>query len=54
MQQANLRGLSLRAIAQELGIYRNTAQKYSLAESPPMRLFNIAPQVPSPDAEPAD
>ncbi len=29
------RSLSLRAIARELGIHRNTARRYTLAESPP-------------------
>ena len=42
---------SLRAIARELGIHRNTAQKYAQAESLPVRLINITPQAPSPDAE---
>ena len=37
VQQARLRGLSLRAIARELGIHRNTARKYALANSPPLR-----------------
>ena len=32
MQQAKLRGLSLRAIARELGIHRNTVHKYALAD----------------------
>ena len=37
VQQARLRGLSLRAIARELRIHRNTARKYALAKSPPLR-----------------
>ena len=37
VQQAKLRGLSIRAIARELGIHRNTARKYALAASPPLR-----------------
>ena len=37
VQQARLRGLSLRAIARELGIHWNTARKYALANSPPLR-----------------
>ncbi len=37
MQQAKLKGLSLRAITRELGIYTNTVRKYALAESPPTR-----------------
>ena len=36
-KQARLRGLSLRAIACELGIHRNTAHKYALTKSPPLR-----------------
>ena len=36
MQQAKLRGLSIRAIARELGIHRNTVRKYAEAKSPPM------------------
>ena len=37
VQQAKLRGLSLRAMARELGIHRNTVRRYALAESPPLR-----------------
>ena len=37
VQEARLRGLSLRAIASELSIHRNTACKYALAKSPPLR-----------------
>ena len=37
VQQARLRGPSLRAIARELGIHRNTARKYALAKSSPLR-----------------
>ncbi len=37
VQQAKRRGLSLRAIARELGIHRDTTRKYALAESPPLR-----------------
>jgi hypothetical protein len=37
VQQAKRRGLSLRAIASELGIHRNTVRKYVLADSPPLR-----------------
>ena len=36
VQQAKLRGLSIRAIARELGIHRNTVRKYAEAKSPPM------------------
>ena len=37
VQQAKRRGLSLRAMALELGVHRNTVRKYALAESPPLR-----------------
>ena len=35
VQKAKRKGLSIRAIARELGIHRNTAKKYMSAESPP-------------------
>ena len=35
IQQARLKGLSLRAIAKELGIARDTVRKYAYAEQPP-------------------
>ena len=42
VQEANARGLSIRGIARELGIHRNTARKYAAAERPPvMALRNI-------------
>ena len=37
IQQARLKGLSLRAIARELGISRDTVRKYAHAESPPTK-----------------
>ena len=37
VQEARARGLSLRAIARELGIHRQTARKYALAKSPPVQ-----------------
>ncbi len=36
VQEARARGLSLRAIARELGIHRETARRYALTESTPM------------------
>ena len=36
VQRAKLRGLSIRAIARELGIHRNTVRTYAEAKSPPM------------------
>ncbi len=37
VQQAKEQGLSLRAIARKLGMDRNTAGKYALAETPPTK-----------------
>ena len=37
VQQAKEQGLSLRAIARRLGMDRNTAGKYALAETPPTK-----------------
>ncbi len=37
VQQAKRRGLSIRGMARELGIHRNTIRKYIYAESPPTR-----------------
>ena len=42
VQQAKLRGLSLRATARELGVHRNTVPKYVLAENPPLRTITNA------------
>ena len=36
VQKAKRKGLSIRGIARELGIHRDTAKKYMNAESPPM------------------
>jgi len=40
VQQARGRGLSLRAIARELGMSRVATRKYALAESPPTKLLS--------------
>ena len=40
VQQAKNQGLSLRAIARELGMSRVAARKYALAESPPTKLLS--------------
>ena len=40
IQQARLKGLSLRAIAKELGIARDTVRKYAYAEQPPTKKLN--------------
>ena len=40
VQQAKSRGLSLRAIARELGMAKNTVGKYLKAESPPTKLLS--------------
>ena len=37
IQKARLKGLSLQAIARELGIARNTVRKYVHAEKPPTK-----------------
>ena len=37
VQQAKKRGLSIRAMARELGIHRHTARRYIDADSPPTR-----------------
>ena len=49
VQQAKLRGLSLRAIARELGIHRNTVRKYAEAKSPPMMRTRVRSRVSQPD-----
>ena len=36
VQKAKRRGLSIRGVARELGIHRDTAKKYMEAESPPL------------------
>ena len=38
VQKAKRRGLSIRRVAREVGILRDTAKKYMEAVSPPMKL----------------
>ena len=45
VQQAKLRGLSIRAIARELGIHRTTVRKYAEVKSPPMVRTRVKPRV---------
>ena len=42
VQQAKLKGMSIRGMARELGIHRNAVRKYIDAESPPTRRAPIA------------
>ena len=49
VQEAKFRGLSLRAIARELGIHRNTVRKYALPESPPLRKIKSSTRTPQPE-----
>ena len=41
VQKAKRRGLSIRGVARELGIHRDTAKKYMEALSPPMKLDRV-------------
>ena len=50
VQQAKLRGLSIRAIARELGIHGNTVRKYAEAKSPPMMRTRSRSRVSQSDA----
>ena len=54
VQEAKLRGLSFRAIARELGIHWNTAKRYALADSPPIRRTTTPAQAQQPGCELAD
>ncbi len=42
VRQAKLKGMSIRGMARELGIHRNTVRKYIDAESPPTRRSPVA------------
>ena len=45
VQQAKLKGMSIRRMARELGIHRVTVRRYIDAESPPTRRFPVASTV---------
>ena len=49
VQQTRLKGLSLRAMARELGVHRNTIRKYALAESPSLRKKKSEASTPQPE-----
>ena len=49
VQQAKLRGLSIRAIARVLGIHRNTVRKYAEAKSPPTMRTRVRSRAPQSD-----
>ncbi len=49
VQQAKLQGLSIRGMARELGIHRDTVRRYIDAESPPTRRSPIASTAASSD-----
>ena len=49
VQQAKLRGLSIRGMAKELGIHRETVRRYIDAESPPTRRSPATPPAPASD-----
>ena len=49
VQQAKLRGLSIRRMAKELGIHRETVRRYIDSESPPARRSPAAPPAPASD-----
>ena len=44
VQKAKRRGLSIRGVARELGIHRDTAKKYMEAASPPMKRSRVVSQ----------
>ena len=44
MQQAKLAGLSIRGMARELGLHRDTVRKYAYAEQPPTKKLSAQEQ----------
>ena len=46
MQKAKRKGLSMRGIARELGIHRDTVKKYMNAERPPVAPSRLTPNGP--------
>ena len=49
VQQAKLQGMSIRRMAKELGIYRDTVRRYIDAETPPTRRTPATPPAPVSD-----
>ena len=49
VQQAKLQGMSIRRMARELGIHRETVRRYIDAESPPTRRIPATPPAPASD-----
>ena len=49
VQQAKLQGMSIRWMARELGIHRDTVRRYIDAESPPTRRTPATPPAPASD-----
>ena len=47
MQQAKLKGMSIRGMVRELGIHRDTVRRYIDAESPPTRRSPATPPAPA-------
>ena len=49
VQQAKLKGVSIRRMARELGIHRDTVRRYIDAETPPTRRTPATPPAPASD-----
>ena len=52
VQQAKLQGMSIRRMARELGIHRDTVRRYIDAETPPTRRTPAIPPAPASDTIP--